>query len=93
MDAARLGAARLGAPRTVEVVAFPAVQMLDVTGPLQVFATANDIIVESGGAAPYVLRVVAKGGRNVTASAGLGLATEALSPVDAALDTLMIAGG
>jgi hypothetical protein len=31
--------------RTVEVVVFPAVQMLDVTGPLQVFATANDIMV------------------------------------------------
>jgi transcriptional regulator GlxA family with amidase domain len=75
------------------MVAFPAVQMLDVTGPLQVFATANDIIVEKGEAPPYALRVVANGGGGVTASAGLGLATEALSPVDAALDTLMIAGG
>jgi transcriptional regulator GlxA family with amidase domain len=84
---------RSNAARAVEVVAFPAVQMLDVTGPLQVFATTNDIVVERGGAPPYALRVVAKGGGNVTASAGLGLATEALSPVDAALDTLMIAGG
>jgi transcriptional regulator GlxA family with amidase domain len=79
--------------RTVEVVVFPAVQMLDVTGPLQVFATANDIMVEAGEAPPYTLRVVAKGGKSVTASAGLGLMTDPLSPVDAALDTLMIAGG
>ncbi len=84
---------RLEATRAIEVVAFPAVQMLDVTGPLQVFASANDIVVERGGTPPYVLRVVAEGGRNVTASSGLGLATETLPPVDATLDTLMIAGG
>jgi putative intracellular protease/amidase len=79
--------------RSIEMVVFPAVQMLDVTGPLQVFATANDIAVEAGGAPPYTLRVVARGGRSVTASAGLGLVTHELSPADAALDTLMIAGG
>jgi transcriptional regulator GlxA family with amidase domain len=85
--------ARSDTIRAVEVVAFPAFQMLDVTGPLQVFATTNDIVVESGGAPPYTLRVVAQGGRNVTASAGLGIATEVLSPLGAALDTLVIAGG
>ncbi len=75
------------------MVAFPAVQMLDVTGPLQVFATANDIVAENGGALPYELRVVAKGRSSVAASAGLVFATEELSAVDAALDTLIIAGG
>ena len=34
--------AKAAAPGLIEVLAFPAVQMLDVTGPLQVFATAND---------------------------------------------------
>lgn len=72
---------------------FPAVQMLDVAGPLQVFATANDIVAQSNRTPPYALRVVAKGGGSVTASAGLGLAVEALSPVETALDTLVIAGG
>ena len=38
------------ASRPVELLAFPAVQLLDVAGPLQVFATANDL---SGGRAPY----------------------------------------
>jgi hypothetical protein len=66
--------------RPVEVVVFPGVQMLDVTGPLQVFATTNDIVAQLGRTRPYELRVVAKNGRNVTASAGL--ATEALSPLD-----------
>src|SRR4030088_91651 len=78
--------------RVIEVLAYPSVQMLDVTGPLQVFASANDLIAEAGGMPPYALRVVAQGGK-VTASAGLGLAVDPLPPIGAALDTLMIAGG
>jgi transcriptional regulator GlxA family with amidase domain len=79
--------------RTVEVLVYPAVQMLDVTGPLQVFASANDFVEESGGTPPYVLRVVAPGGKGVTASAGLGLSAEPLPPSSVASDTLIIAGG
>lgn len=79
--------------RTVEMLVFPAVQMLDVTGPLQVFATANDIATRAGRAPPYALRVVAKDGGHVTASAGVGFVAEALPPAVAALDTLVIAGG
>ncbi|MBW4089533.1 MAG: GlxA family transcriptional regulator [Proteobacteria bacterium] len=77
-------------PRTIEVLAFPSVQLLDVAGPLQVFATTNDL---AGEAPPYALRVVAAGGGLVGASAGLGLATAPLPAIDAALDTLLIAGG
>ncbi|HUH83415.1 MAG TPA: GlxA family transcriptional regulator [Stellaceae bacterium] len=79
--------------RVIEVLAFPEVQMLDVTGPLQVFSTANDFVVEAGGTPPYALRVVAPGGGGITASAGLGLAAAPLPPIGAALDTLMVAGG
>jgi transcriptional regulator GlxA family with amidase domain len=81
------------AVRIIEVLAFPAVQLLDVTGPLQVFATANDHVAKAGGEPPYVLRVVAQGHQGVVASAGLGIAADPLPPVDEALDTLMIAGG
>jgi transcriptional regulator GlxA family with amidase domain len=80
-------------PRIVEVLAFPAVQLLDVTGPLQVFASTNDIVAEAGGTRPYVVRVVAPGGMSVTASAGLSLATEMLPPAEAPIDTLIVAGG
>jgi transcriptional regulator GlxA family with amidase domain len=81
------------ASRVIEVLAFPSVQLLDVAGPLQVFASANDLIARCGGTLPYAPRVVAQGGMGVTASAGLGLATAALPPTGAALETLMIAGG
>jgi hypothetical protein len=49
------------AARIVEVLAYPSVQLLDVTGPLQVFVCANDHVAQAGGMPPYVLRVVAKG--------------------------------
>ena len=81
------------AVRVIEVLAFPAVQLLDVTGPVQVFASANDFVAEAGGARPYALRVVAQGGEGVTASAGLALAAGPLPPIGEPLDTLLVAGG
>jgi transcriptional regulator GlxA family with amidase domain len=79
--------------RIVEVLAFQSVQLLDVTGPIQVFASANNFMVNAGQAAPYTIRVVAHGGQSVEATAGVGLAVNPLSPADAAVDTLVIAGG
>ena len=79
--------------RVIDVLTYPAVQLLDVTGPVQVFATANDIVAGAGGVRPYLLRVVAQGGGSVTASAGVALATGPLTRRDEDLDTLLVAGG
>src|SRR5262249_237793 len=79
--------------RVVEVLAYPPVKLLDVTGPIQVFASANAYMAESGEPPPYAIRIVAQGGERVEASGGVELAVHPLSPVDAALDTLVIAGG
>ena len=79
--------------RVIEVLAFPSVQLLDVTGPLQVFASTNDLVAEAGGTPPYALRIMAQGGQRVTASAGLALVAAPLPPLAAPLDTLMVAGG
>jgi transcriptional regulator GlxA family with amidase domain len=81
------------AVRVIEVLAFPSVQLLDVTGPVQVFATTNDQIAEAGGSPPYAPCIVARGGAGITASSGVGLAANPLPPVEAAVDTLMVAGG
>jgi transcriptional regulator GlxA family with amidase domain len=81
------------AVRVIEVLTYPAVQLLDVTGPLQVFASANDLVAGAGGKPPYRLRVVSQGGQDVTASAGLALATAPLTPAGQGLDTLLVAGG
>lgn len=81
-------------PRRVEILAFPGVQLLDVAGPLQVFATTNVIAAKSGGPAPYDLQVIApKSAAAITTSAGLGLVTAPLPRVRSTLDTLLVAGG
>jgi hypothetical protein len=43
------------AVRVIEVLTYPAVQLLNVTGPIQVFAAANDQVAGAGGARPYDL--------------------------------------
>jgi transcriptional regulator GlxA family with amidase domain len=79
--------------RVIDVLAYPAVQLLDVTGPFQVFACANDLAAAAGGARPYLLRIVAPGGEAVTASAGVTLAADPLTQPGEPLDTLLVAGG
>ncbi len=79
--------------RIIEVLAFPSVQLLDVTGPLQVFASANDLVAEAGEERPYLPRIVARDGESVQASAGVALATDILPATSTALDTLLVAGG
>ena len=78
--------------RRIEILAFDDVQLLDVAGPLQVFASANEVAQDEGRARPYELVVVAER-PSVTASAGLGLAVHGLSKSKAPLDTLIVAGG
>jgi transcriptional regulator GlxA family with amidase domain len=79
------------APKAVHILAFPNVQLLDVSGPLQVFASANVQAIENGQPAPYLPTVVALEHGSVVSSAGLGLLTSPL-PVQPC-DTLIIAGG
>ncbi len=79
--------------RVIDVLTYPAVQLLDVSGPVQVFASANDFVVKAGGTPPYRLNVVAEGGEGATASAGVTLAAGPLTQSGEALDTLLVAGG
>src|SRR5579872_5636184 len=65
--------------RVIEVLTFPAVQLLDVTGPVQVFASANDLVANAGGAPPYRVKLVTPGGQGVVSSAGVTLAAGPLS--------------
>src|SRR5215813_14259626 len=79
-------------PRRIEILAFQDVQLLDVAGPLQVFASANELCRASGEPRPYELAVVAEQPR-ITTSGGLSLAAQRLSRPSAPLDTLIVAGG
>ncbi len=78
-------------PKPIHILAFPNVQLLDVTGPLQVFASANVQATRQGLPTPYSPTVIARQDGSVVSSAGLGLQTHPLPCV--ASDTLIIAGG
>ncbi|MFN2615980.1 MAG: GlxA family transcriptional regulator [Thermoleophilaceae bacterium] len=78
------------AARRVLLVAFPDVQMLDVTGPSEVFSMADRL---AGGGA-YSLELATATGEPVTASSGLRLVPDrALDDSRGRIDTLIVAGG
>lgn len=79
--------------RSILLVAFPDVQLLDVTGPLQVFASANELAVQRGLVEPYAPQVVAVEAGPVTSSSGLALLTRSIRSVTARIDTLIVPGG
>ena len=79
--------------RRIDFLVFPDVQLLDVTGPLQVFASANRLIEEAGAPPAYSLTVVSAVPGPIVSSAGLAVLAEALPPAALPLDTLVIAGG
>jgi transcriptional regulator GlxA family with amidase domain len=82
-------------PRRVVIVAYPYVQSLDVTGPLEVFSGAQQLIEATArDERGYEVRVVSSNGAPLTTSSGLVLtphASLADTPLD--IDTLVVAGG
>ncbi|MFI8291441.1 helix-turn-helix domain-containing protein [Streptomyces sp. ms191] len=76
----------------VVIAVFPDVDLLDVTGPAEVFALANR---ESAGRAGYEVRLAGPGpaGEAVATSAGVRLVTDlGFADVGAAVDTLLVPG-
>ena len=79
-------------PRRVWVLGFPDAQVLDVTGPWEVFAIANRI--GSPRAPRYALLLVAPAGDPFATSGGLSLvAHRSLAQATGPVDTLIVAGG
>jgi transcriptional regulator GlxA family with amidase domain len=79
--------------RRVVLLAHEHMNVLDLTGPMQAFHTANRL--QSGSrATPYVMVVASESGGLVTTSAGLQVMSEPLSSLDGvAIDTLVAPGG
>jgi transcriptional regulator GlxA family with amidase domain len=78
--------------RRIEILTFDQAQLLDVAGPLQVFASANDLSAAKGLERPYCM-VVAAEKTPVLTTSGLELAAAPLSNMDSVPDTLIVAGG
>lgn len=71
----------------VAILAYEGVQPIDLSGPAQAFATAN----EEGADPPYVINVVGPAAGTVMTTSGFGIAVEACP--SGAIDTLVIPGG
>src|ERR1700709_1215278 len=81
------------AQRRIDILAFADVQLLDVAGPLQAFASANELSLARGADAPYLARVVAATAGEIQSTAGLGLLAQPLPAAQQTTDTLIVAGG
>lgn len=76
-----------GKPLLVTVLVFPGVRLLDVTGPIEVFASAN----EFGGR--YRVRMVSPNGADVVTAAGTGFGVDfAAADVDYVSDVVVVPG-
>ncbi|GAB09031.1 putative AraC family transcriptional regulator [Gordonia araii NBRC 100433] len=79
--------------RSVVVVGFPGVQPLDVTGPFDVFSSANFTVAATGGEKPYEPRLATVGGGRVATGTGLDFASDPLPDPAEPIDTLILPGG
>lgn len=82
--------------RQIAVVAFPDVQVLDVTGPLEVFGRTARLLVDQGRRRDlaYSVEIVAPTAGPITTSSGIRIvADRRLRDVRGGIDTLLVAGG
>jgi transcriptional regulator GlxA family with amidase domain len=87
---------RVSATRHVAMVGFPDVQILDVTGPLEVFGCATRLLAARRNVPDraYTVEIVASRAGVLTCSSGMKIvATRALRAVRSGIDTLLVAGG
>ncbi|MEA2314476.1 MAG: hypothetical protein QOI03_1168 [Solirubrobacteraceae bacterium] len=86
---------RSSSPREVVILVYPGVQSLDVTGPLEVFAGAQQLIEASGRSERgYRVSILARSAAPVRSSSGLELLPHGgLSDAPRVLDTLIVPGG
>jgi transcriptional regulator GlxA family with amidase domain len=73
----------------IVIVAFPLGQILDVSGPMEVFSTASRFLPIP----PYRIQVVSAQGGAVLSTSGMEFLTTAIAEVVGPIDTLVVAGG
>ena len=76
--------------RSIGLILFDGVALMDVAGPAEVFATASAAVAP---AARYRLRTYGVGGKPVRSEAGLTLVPDAPMPARLTVDTLLVPGG
>ncbi|MFK0253739.1 GlxA family transcriptional regulator [Streptomyces sp. NPDC090445] len=78
-------------PHRVVIAAFPGVELLNVTGPAEVFSIATR--VAGTGRPGYTVRIATAGGEPVATASGIRLMADLmLDEVHASVDTLLVSG-
>ncbi|MCM0082957.1 GlxA family transcriptional regulator [Geomonas sp. Red32] len=82
-------------PRLVTMAAYEGVEVLDITGPLDVFAIANGIQGENGVTQPLYRVEIAAGARDevIVTSSGIRLLADKAWGECSQIDTLLVPGG
>lgn len=82
-------------PRLVSMVAYDGAEILDITGPLDVFAIANAIHLDNGSREPLYRVEIAAEAKDavVVTSSGLRLLADTSWQACSGTDTLLVAGG
>jgi transcriptional regulator GlxA family with amidase domain len=75
------------------VLVFPGFLLLDASGPIQVFSSANDEARDAGLPAPYRIHLITPGGGAVASSSGIGMLAAPLPRRSLAGATLIVSGG
>jgi transcriptional regulator GlxA family with amidase domain len=79
--------------RTIRILAYPGANLLDISGPAQVFASASHYAIANGYAdqPSYDVSIVSLAGGPIATTAGVALETAKAKPEP--VDTLLVAGG
>jgi transcriptional regulator GlxA family with amidase domain len=87
--------AHLGARRQIAILAYPQMQSLDVTGPLEVFTGAHELIQAEGRRERgYEISILSRDGAPLQTSSGLTLTPHGgLREAPTDIDTLIVVGG
>ena len=80
-------------PIDIWVLVFPNFLLLDATGPVQVFSSANDEARDAGLSEPYRIHFIAAGGGAVASSSGVRVLAGPLPRRSLAGATLIVSGG
>jgi transcriptional regulator GlxA family with amidase domain len=80
-------------PIQISILVYPGFELLDASGPVSVFSTANFILAQHAKAPAYAITMVSPTGGMVSSSSGVGVDTRPLSKVPPRnLHTFLVAG-
>ncbi|MCU4413211.1 DJ-1/PfpI family protein [Acinetobacter sp. WU_MDCI_Axc73] len=79
--------------KNIYFIVFPQINILDLTGTLQVFSSANELMEKDKHPSPYNISVLATHAGSLETSSGLSIYVDSIQQVSKAPDTIIVVGG